>query len=278
MPIVDLPIGRVDYRVFGPAEPGARTVVFVHGFLVNGHLWDGVAERLAVDGVRSIVADWPLGAHRTPAAPDAELSPIAVAASVLALLDELDLHDVTLVGNDTGGAICQLALRGDHHRIGRLVLTNCDAFEHFPPAFFVPLFVAARYRPAVWAVLQSTRPRILRHLPLAFGLLLSKPRDAALTRGWVQPALEDAAIRRDITRFARGVRRDELVDAASWLGAFDKPVRLVWGTRDRLFSGAMAKRLQAAFAKAELIEVAGATTFVSVDQPEAVADAILEMA
>ncbi len=53
----------------------------------------------------------------------------------LQLLDALDLHDVTLVGNDTGGAICQLAIKGDHNRIGGLVLTNCDAFEHFPPTF-----------------------------------------------------------------------------------------------------------------------------------------------
>jgi pimeloyl-ACP methyl ester carboxylesterase len=274
MPTVDLPLGALEYRVFGPDDPDAATAVFVHGFLVNGHLWDAVAERLARDGIRSIVPDWPLGAHRLPAAADADLSPEGVAESVLALLDALDLRDVTLVGSDTGGAICQLALRGDHERIGRLVLTNCDAFEDFPPKFFVPLFVAARLRAAVWAVLQTTRPRFLRHSPLAFGLLLSTPRDAALTRRWVQPAMDDAAIRHDITRFAKGVRRDELLDAAGWLADFDKPATLVWGTRDRLFTRKMATRLQAAFPKADLIDVPDATTFVSVDRPDAVADAI----
>ena len=277
MPIVDLPLGPVDYRVFGPDAPDAPTAVFVHGFLVNGTLWDPVAEKLAAAGVRSIVPDWPLGAHRTPARPDVELSPTAVGQAVLDLLEALGLDDVTLVGNDTGGAICQLALKGDHHRIGGLVLTNCDAFENFPPALFVPLFKLARHRAAVWTVLQTTRVRTLRHSPLAFGPLLRRPRSATLTRGWVQPALSDPRIRRDITRFARGVERRELLDAASWLGRFDRPTRLVWGKRDRWFSIATAQRLANAFPRARLVEVEDATTFVSIDQPDAVANAIVEI-
>jgi pimeloyl-ACP methyl ester carboxylesterase len=204
MPVVDLPLGPIDYRVFGPDSPDAPTAVFVHGFLVNGTLWDPVAEQLAAAGVRSIVPDWPLGAHRTPTPDDVELSPTAVGQAVLDLLDALDLDEVTLVGNDTGGAICQLALKGDHHRIGALVLTNCDAFENFPPALFVPLFKLARHRAAVWTILQTTRLGLLRHSPLAFGQLLRRPRSQTLTRGWVQPALGDRRIRVDIV--ARSVR------------------------------------------------------------------------
>ena len=59
-------------------------------------------------------------------------------------IDALDLDDVTLVGNDTGGAICQLVVDRRPERLGRLVLTNCDAFENFPPRLFKPLVVAAR--------------------------------------------------------------------------------------------------------------------------------------
>ena len=126
----------------------------------------------------------------------------------------------------------------------------------------------------MWAVLQTTRSRFVRHSALAFGQLLRRPRTAALTRGWVQPALADPAIRLDITRFARGVRRDELVDAASWLRTFDRPTRLVWGTRDRHFTLRLARRLADALPRARLIEVADATTFVSIDAPDAVVDAI----
>jgi pimeloyl-ACP methyl ester carboxylesterase len=277
MPTIDLPTGPVDYRTFGPDASGAPVAVFVHGFLVNGTLWDPVAERLAADGVRSIVPDWPLGAHRRPADPDADLSPVAVAGAVLALLDALDLHDVVLVGNDTGGAICQLALRGDAHRVAGLVLTNCDAFERFPPRFFVPLFIAARSRAAVWAIGQQTRLRAVRHSPLAFGSLLNRPIAADLTRGWVQPMLDSAAVRRDITRFARGIQRTELVDAATWLGRFSGPVRLVWGTRDRHFTVDLGRRLADAFPHAQLDEVPDATTFVSIDRPDAVATAVRDM-
>jgi len=274
MPSVDLPIGPLAYRTFGPDAPETPTAVFVHGFLVNGTLWDGVAEQLAEAGIRSIVPDWPLGAHSTPVAADAELSPAAVGRAILDLLDALDLHDVVLVGSDTGGGICQLALRGDRSRIGGLVLTNCDAFEHFPPAFFVPLFLMVRSRAAVWFIGQNTRLRALRHSPLAFGPLLRRPRAAALTRGWVDPLLTSRAIRADIVRLAKGFDRKELVDSADWLATFDRPTRLVWGTRDRHFTLALGRRLAAALPRSELTEIADATTFVSVDRPAAVTAAI----
>ena len=274
MPTIDLPIGPVEYRDLGPRAAGAAVAVFVHGFLVNGTLWDPVAEKLAAGGVRCIVPDWPLGAHRRPANPDAELSPITVAGAVTGLLDALELNDVVLVGSDTGGGLCQLALRGDSHRVKGLVLTNCDAFEQFPPRFFVPLFILARSRLAVWTVAQQTRLRAVRHSPLAFGPLLNRPRPASLTRGWIQPLLGSAAIRRDVTRFARAMQRTELVDAATWLGKFEGPVPLVWGTRDKHFTIELGRRLAAAFRQAQLDEVDDATTFVSIDRPHAVVSAV----
>ena len=277
MPTIDLPIGPVDYRVFGPRAADAPVAVFVHGFLVNGTLWDPVAEKLAADGVRCIVPDWPLGAHRRPVNPHADLSPIAVAGAVISLLDTLDLHDAVLVGSDTGGGLCQLALRGDTHRVKGLVLTNCDAFEQFPPRFFVPLFILARSRLAVWTLAQQTRLRAVRHSPLGFGPLLNRPRPASLTRGWIQPLLDSAAIRHDVTRFARAMQRTELVDAATWLGKFEGPVRLVWGTRDKHFTIGLGRRLAAAFRLAKLDEVADATTFVSIDRPDTVASAVSDV-
>src|SRR5437764_940935 len=95
-------------------------------------------------------------------------------------------------------------------RVGGLVLTNCDAFEQFPPRFFAPLFTLARSRVAVWTVAQQTRLRAVRHSPLGFGPLLNRPLSASLTRGWIQPLLDSPAIRRDVTRFARGMQRTEL--------------------------------------------------------------------
>ena len=279
MPVIDLPVGPVDYRDLGPRTADAPVAVFVHGILVNSTLWDPVAEPLAAAGIRCILPDWPLGAHRRPASKDAELSPLTVAAAITDLLEALDLHDVVLAGSDTGGALCQLALRqlaqqGDTHRVSGLVLTNCDAFEQFPPRYFGPLFTLARSPLAVWLLAQQTRLRAVRHSPLGFGPLLSRPRPAGLTRGWIQPLLDSAAIRHDLTRFARGLQGTELTGAASWLGRFQRPVRLVWGTRDKHFTLELGRRLAAAFPLAQLDEVADATTFVSIDRPGAVVSAV----
>ncbi|MET0326327.1 MAG: alpha/beta hydrolase [Ilumatobacteraceae bacterium] len=281
MPVVDLPAATISYRVSGP-DPAANgaagpPVVFVHGFLVDSTLWDGVAELLAAAGVRSFLPDWPLGAHVLPTDGAGDLSPRGVARLVVSFLEALDLHDVTLVGNDTGGAVCQLVLDTDASRIGRVVLTNCDAFENFPPKAFVPLFVAARHPGLTRVLMQPMRWRVLRHSPLGYGLLLRRPRDAARTRRWVRPAMTDGRIRRDIARFCRGVDRRELVDVASRLHEFTGPVRIVWGTRDRCFTLATARRLVEVFPDAELIEVPDVSTFVSVDRPDAVADAIVAL-
>ena len=122
--------------------------------------------------------------------------------------------------------------------------------------------------------LTFARLRAVRHSPLGFGPLLSRPRPAGLTRGWIQPLLDSAAIRHDLTRFARGLQGTELTEAATWLGRFQRPVRLVWGTRDKHFTLELGRRLAAAFPLAQLDEVADATTFVSIDRPDAVVSAV----
>lgn len=278
MPSVTIPAGTLQYRTVGPDDSTAPPVVFVHGFLVDSRLWDPVADLLAAAGVRSFLVDWPLGSHRTPMAADADLSPAGVADMVAATIAALGLDDVTLVGNDTGGAICQLVIAGRPERIGRVVLTNCDAFDNFPPKLFVPLFKAAKRPWLTRFLLGPMRLRVVRHSPLAYGLLLRRPRDPALTRHWVTPAMSDRAIRGDIARFARSFDGDALVKAEPRLREFARPVRLVWGAADRNFTLATARRLADLFPDGGLTEVPDATTFVSIDAPQPVADAILAAA
>jgi pimeloyl-ACP methyl ester carboxylesterase len=277
MPSVTIAGGTLEYRTLGPADSELPPVVFVHGFLVDSTLWDPVAAQLAERGVRSVLVDWPLGSHRTPMNAVADLSPIGVARMINEVLDVLGLTDVTLVGNDTGGALCQLLLADDASRIGRLVLTNCDAFENFPPKVFVPLFHIAKHPLLTKAMLASTRLRAIRHSPLAYGLLLRAPRNAELTRRWIAPSLGDRAIRDDIARFARAFDGKALVSIAPALRAFPGPTGIVWGTSDRCFTLSTARRLADAFADARLSEVPTATTFVSIDAPDAVAAAILDL-
>ena len=105
MPAIQLQQGTIHYEEAGPAH--GRPLVFVHGYLMGGDLWAGLAERLAERGLRAIMPTWPLGAHREPMRPGADLTPRGVAAIIAGFLEALGLEDVVLVGNDTGGALCR---------------------------------------------------------------------------------------------------------------------------------------------------------------------------
>ncbi|HEV7203934.1 MAG TPA: alpha/beta hydrolase [Jatrophihabitans sp.] len=272
MPTVDLPQGRVHYREFGPTDGPA--VVLVHGLLVTGELWTQVAEALAGAGIRSVVPDLPLGAHPIALNDDADLSPRGVARLILDLLAALDLTHVTLVGNDTGGALCQFLIDADASRIGRLVLTNCDAFDQFPPPPFGLLVKLGRRAGRVRFMANSIRPKALRHSMLGYGGLVRDKLDPELTRRWITPALTDAGVRRDAARFMGAVDPQDLLDVSTRLGEFTKPVTLLWGNADRFFKLDFAHRLRDAFPDATLVEIEGAKTFVALDEPQRVAAGI----
>jgi pimeloyl-ACP methyl ester carboxylesterase len=270
---VDLPQGTIAYRAVGPAASPSPAVVFIHGFLVDGRLWSGVADRLAEAGVRCYQLDLPLGSHKRPMPAATDLTPKGLALLIDAFLADLDLDDVTLVGNDTGGALCQFTIDAHPHRIGRLLLTNCDAFDQFPPPPFGMLVSAARHPALIRALLVPMRSTALRHSPLGFGLL-ARRFDADLTRDWLNPALRDRGIRADIARFARGVDPAELLEVASRLRAFERPVRIVWGEADRVFKPAFGRRLADAFPHAAYVGIPTARTFVPLDEPDRLAEEI----
>ncbi|URN10009.1 alpha/beta hydrolase [Actinomadura madurae] len=275
MQTIDLPSGTVHYRVAGPEESAAPPVVFVHAFLVNGAVWSKVADLLAERGIRSYAPDWPLGAHRTPLRPDADRSPRGVARQIASFLEALNLDDVTLVGNDTGGALVQFLLDTDPGRVGRVVLTNCDAFDSFPPFPFNVILRLLKGSRLMKCNLLPMRSRMLRHSPLGFGLL-ANVLDAELTRSWIEPALAQQGIRDDAVRFLRAADPRDLLDVSRRLKDFQGPVRIVWGTADRAFKPSLGRRLHNAFRDAEFIEVPGARTFVQLDAPQKLTDQIAD--
>ncbi|MFS3128543.1 alpha/beta fold hydrolase [Nocardioides sp. Bht2] len=280
MPTITLPGGTLNYRVAGPAGSPAPTVVFIHPVLSDGSLWEPVAERLAAQGVRSFAPDWPLGAHRIPLPEDGDPSPHGVARLVLAFLAELELTDVTLVGNDTGGAICQFLidpeLGTDSSRVARLVLANCDAFEQFPPAPFNLLFPLLRHEWRAKALLNQLRLGALRNSWFGFGLL-AKNLPRGFTRAWIEPARTDPAIRRDLVALLRRIDPADLLDTSTRLAEVTLPVTVIWGMADRSFRPALGRRLHAAFAGAEFIPVDGARTLLALDAPDELTDAIVSI-
>jgi pimeloyl-ACP methyl ester carboxylesterase len=257
---------QLRYRVTGPDGAGSP-VVFVHGLLVNGTLWDATAQALAAEGIRAYAPDWPLGSHTIPLPASADASPAGLGRLITEFIAALDLDDVTLVGNDTGGALCQYALDTDPSRIGRVLLTNCDAFEQFPPPPFNLLVGALRHEPVIRALMAPMRFTAVRHSLIAFGPLVRRPLDPDQTLGWVTPILGDPGIRRDVARFAAGVAAADLAPVSGRLGRFPGPALVLWGTADRFFKLELGRRLADTFAHGRLVEVPEAATFVPHDAP-----------
>ena len=271
---VRLPAGEIAYRERGDGPP----VVFVHGLLVNADLWRAVVPTVADAGFRCLAPDWPLGSHELAMAPDADLTPPGLARLIAAFLDELDLSDVTLVANDTGGALVQILMASRPVRVGRVVLASCDALERFfPPAFrFLPLM--ARLPGSGWLLAQSLRPRAFHRLPITYGWLTHRPIPAHVMDSYLQPARRSAGVRRDVRRFLRAVHPRHTLAASESFGAFDRPVLLAWGQDDRLFPMSLAERVAALLPDARVVPVAGARTFVPEDQPDMLAKLVAEFA
>jgi pimeloyl-ACP methyl ester carboxylesterase len=208
----------------------------------------------------------------------ADLSPLGLAALIAELIERLGLDDVTLVGNDTGGALCQLVVAHHPERIGRLVLTNCDSFEHFPPPAFRLVFKALGRVPGAVAGLELLgRLRPMRQATMSIAPLTVDPLPDELLKAWLAP-LRTRGVRRDLVRVLRGIEPSVTLEAADRLRGFDRPALIVWGMRDRFFPFSDAERLAAVLPQARLERIDNARTFVQLDAPERLAQLVAEVA
>ncbi|MGW4062910.1 alpha/beta fold hydrolase [Amycolatopsis sp. NPDC004747] len=271
---VRLPAGEVRYFERGTGAP----VVFVHGVLTNAELWRKVVPDVADGGFRCLAPDLPLGAHELPMRADADLSPTGNADVIADFLEALDLRDVTLVANDTGGALTQILLTRRPERVGRVVLTPSDCFEYFFPPVFKALPPLARI-PGSMAVLgQLLRIRALYPLPVLFGWVVKRPLPDAVAQAYLAPLRKSAGVQRDLRKLLKAVHPRHTLAAAEKLRTFDRPVLLAWATEDRLFPIRLARRLAALLPAAKLVEIPDSYTFVSEDQPAVLARHVVEFA
>jgi len=223
---------------------------------------------------RCVVPELPLGSHSVPLGVGPDVTPAAVARLIAELLERLELDDVTLVGNDTGGALSQLVAVDHPERLGALVLTNCDAFDHFPPPQ-LKAFVNGLALPGI-----AAGGGVLGHFGWARGLisklkLTVRPIDDELVQSWMAP-LGDRRIRADLKQFLRAIPGTDMVAVAERLGGFDRPALLAWATRDPYFPIADGQRLASALPQGRLERIDDASTFVQLDAPERLAELILE--
>jgi pimeloyl-ACP methyl ester carboxylesterase len=264
---IELPAGRIRYREAGAGKP----VVFVHGYLVDGRLWDGVVDRLS-DRCRCIAPDWPIGAQQIAMKPDADLTPYGIAATIDNFLEALDLEDVTIVGNDSGGAMSQVLVTRHPQRIGRLVLTNCDTHENFPPGIFKTMPPIAKL-PGGMALLAAPF-RIPALARAAFKPFTRGKIPDELVASWMRPGLNDPAVKHDVKKVTVGMNKRYTLEAAEKLKSADLPVLLTWAPGDKLFPISYAQRLASETPNARIVEIPDANTFVPLDQPQRLADEI----
>jgi pimeloyl-ACP methyl ester carboxylesterase len=266
---IRLPQGVVRYRERGEGRP----VVFIHGFVTNGDLWRKVVPPLA-EKYRCVTPDWPLGSHSVPMDPDADLSPLGIAELIAAFLEELDLEDAVVVGNDTGGALAQMLVTTRPERVGALVLTPCDSFRNFPAWWSQPLRPLARSATLMRAGTRLLRSRRFQRLPLVYGWVVKRPFPPEISESFVGPGNRDEGIRRDFAKAFGATRPAQTLDAAEKLRSFGKPALVVWQTERGLIYPVRHGRRLAELLDARLELVDDSYIYVPEDRPERLAELI----
>jgi pimeloyl-ACP methyl ester carboxylesterase len=273
MPVVQVSGNEITYGDVGTGP----TLVFVHGIFMNGGVWDDVVAQLQ-DRFRCLTPVLPLGGHTSPVRPGTDLGAMSVAATIPAFLDALDLHDVTLVANDTGGGLVLVALGSEEpglRRIGRLVLTNSDSYENFPPKALRGMAAFAKHAQALAVVLLGRTAR-KNKTRLRYVGSVTHRTEIPPTVAAAFDRLGNIGVRRDAVRFIGGLHRSVTLDAAEAIENFRRPVLLAWGRDDDILPVAHARRLAQAFPCAVVIEIPGSKTYVMIDAPERLAQLITE--
>lgn len=273
MSTIEINSGTIHYEETGPEN--GRPVVFVHGYMMGGQVWRRVSAELAAVGLRCIAPTWPMGAHPEPLRPGADRTITGVAGIVAEVLAALDLEDVVLVGNDSGGVVTQLVAVHHHDRIGAMVLTSCDAFEHFPPPILNPMIMAAKSKLSFRLMLQTMRLSGVRKR--AYGALAHRDIDD-LAQTWVRAAQSNPAVAEDLRQLTLSFRTEVTTDVAARLPEFNKPALIAWSADDVFFEQEDGERLAAILPNARLAVIEGARTFSMVDRPARLADLLSTVA
>lgn len=269
MPWAELDAGPVEYLDSG--DPALPTLVMIGGLAMDGRLWDAVVAALG-PGFRCVRPTMPFGSHRRPMKPDADLSLRGMGRIVADLLQALELSDVVLCFNDWCGVQTMIA-DGLMERVGRLVLTPCEAFENYPPGLAGKAAVVSAKVPGGMRMMRlSLSVKAIRRLPFVYGQMSMRGVPDEQMRAWLEP-LRRAEIRRDLAKYAGDARRGrrDMLAATEQLGTFTKPVLVVWASEGKMMPPAHGRRFADAFPNSRLVELPECYTLMPIDQPDALA-------
>jgi pimeloyl-ACP methyl ester carboxylesterase len=274
MPELELSAGTIEYEDTGGDGPA---IVFSHGLFMDGSQWRHVVADLRRD-YRCVLPTLPLGAHRHPMRPTADLSMRGIATLLGELLERLDLSGVTLAMSDWGGPQLLIGSRYEQ-RIARLVICSCEAFDNVPPkgtAKALPYI--ARLPGGIAAVVFPFRFDRLRRLPVTYGALSRRPVPREVMDRWFGPAIAQRAVRRDVAKYVRSSAqgRRDLLAASDALRAFEGPALIAWASENRMMPREHGRRLAELLPHGRLVEIPDSYTLITEDQPARLAACLRE--
>lgn len=261
---VETPSGRISYT-----EAGSGPVaLFVHGVLLNSHLWRHQLAQLS-DLRRCIAVD--LLAHGdTQIGPEQDVSVTANATMLREFLDALQIDQVDLVGNDSGGGIVQIFAALNPSRVRSMTLTNCDAHDNWPPAAFKPFLetaAAGGLRGALDAMLADKN---IYRSPQALGPAYEHPENVTdeTISTYLHPLTSTEQRTRDFQRFLAAFDCKHTVAVEAQLRKLKAPTLIVWGTDDVYFDVQWARWLAETIpGTRRRIELQGARIFFPEERP-----------
>lgn len=236
---VQTPSGQISYTAHG-AGPAA---LFVHGVLLNGYLWRHQLRHLS-DIRRCIAVD--LLAHGdTQIAPDLDVSVTANARMLGELLDALDIEQVDLVGNDSGGGIAQIFAATQPQRVRSLTLTNCDAHDNWPPEAFKPVLAMSAAGGLPGALEAMLADKNAYRAEQALGPAYEHPQQVTdeTIETYLRPHVRSAQRTRDLERFLAAFDPIHTLRIEDGLRRLQAPTLVVWGTDDIYFDVKWSKWL-----------------------------------
>jgi pimeloyl-ACP methyl ester carboxylesterase len=259
---IEVSAGTIEYRERGSGPP----IVFAHGAAVNGDLWRNVAPAFA-DTHRIVVPDLPLGGHAIPLRGDADMSLFGLADLLADFLESLESSELTLVANDTGGAISQALIGRRPSLVARLVLTSCDAWDTYPPKAIRYLKPTSRVAPALWLLTQSMRFRQAQRLPIAYGWATHRAIEPRIMESFLSSLRSNAGVRRDFGKVLQAADTRDMEKASESVRAFEGPALVVWADGDRFFPREHGQRLAELMPQGRFELAGNSRTFIPEDNP-----------
>jgi pimeloyl-ACP methyl ester carboxylesterase len=262
---VDTTSGRIAY-----AEAGSGPVaLFVHGVLMNKHLWRH--QLGALSDIRRCVAVDLLAHGDTEISPDQDVTVTANARMLKEVLDALQIDQADVIGNDSGGGVSQIFSALNPERVRTLTLTDCDTHDNWPPAAFMPFVEMVRaggLRNTLNALLDD---KAAYRSPQALGPAYEYPENVADADidAYLQPFVRTEQRTRDLARFVTEFDNKHTLQIEDRLRKLRVPTLIVWGTDDVYFPVKWAHWLAENIPGARPpVELPGARLFFPEERPE----------